>query len=265
MKKKSKPLEFHIGTIFPEFFESPLSVGIERIARVKKLVDFKVHNLRDYSPDKHKKVDDRPFGGGPGMVMRPEPFFNMVYQICGTDNLQEIKDKAEIILLTPRGELFNQKLAEEIANTKKEKVIFLCGRYEGVDNRVSEYLATREISVGDYVLSGGEPACLVVIDACVRLIKGALGCEKSKEEESYTRGLLEYPQYTRPEDYLGMKVPAVLLSGNHRLIRNWRIRKSILDTLKRRPDLIREDCLSEEELRILRNIRQSKYVRKDED
>ena len=258
MKKRSVVLQFHVGTIFPEFFEGPLSVGIERIAREKNLVNFRIHNLRDYSPDKHKKVDDRPFGGGPGMVMRPEPFFNLVFKICKKEDIKSVKRDAEIILLTPRGNLFSQKMAEKIVTSGKNKIILLCGRYEGVDNRVAEYLATEEISVGNYILSGGEPACLVVINACVRLVEGALGHEESKEEESYTRGLLEYPQYTRPEEYLGMKVPPVLLSGNHRLIKNWRMRKSILDTLERRPEIINEKLLTEEEKKLLKKLKSNK-------
>lgn len=262
MKRKNITLEFHIGTIFPEFFEGPLSVGIERIAREKNLVDFKIHNFRDYTPDKHKKVDDRPFGGGPGMVMRPEPFFNLVFSIVGSKNIEEIKRRAEIVLLSPRGKLFNQKVAEDISRSRKGKIILLCGRYEGIDNRVSEYLANMEISIGDYVLSGGEVACLVIIDTIVRLLEGALGHKESKEEESYVRGLLEYPQYTRPEEYAGMKVPDILLSGNHRLIRNWRLRRSILDTVERRPDLIEEDHLTDEELIIYKDIQKRKHLRK---
>lgn len=247
------PLEIHIGTIFTDFFNSPLSYGVERIASEKGLIYVRIHDLRDYTHLKHRKVDDKPFGGGPGMVMRPEPFFNLVFDICKSRDIDSCKSEAEIILLSPRGNLFNQKIAQELALSEK-KMILLCGRYEGVDERVSECLATREISIGDYILSGGEPACLVVLDAVVRLLPGVLGCSESKVEESYERGLLEYPQYTRPEDYEGMKVPPVLTSGNHRLIKNWRLRKSVENTFIRRPDLLRDASLTAEEKDIVDNL-----------
>lgn len=229
-------LKIHIGTIFPEFFSSPLNVGNLKRAFEKKLVEIKVHNLRDYTSDPHKKVDDRPYGGGSGMVMMPEPFFNLCFSILGTNDLNEAKKKAEILLLTPRGKLFNQAMAKKLSETDKELII-LCGRYEGVDERVAEHLATMQVSIGDYVLSGGEPAALVILDSLVRLVPGVVGDYESILDESFEENLLEYPQYTRPEDFMGFSVPKVLLSGNHRLIESFRMKRRLIDTLERRPDL----------------------------
>jgi len=238
-------IEIHIGTIFPEFFESPLKIGNLKRAIEKGLLNVFLHNLRDYTSDPHRKVDDRPYGGGPGMVMSPEPFFKLAFNIANTESLEKVRNKLEIVLFTPRGELFTQKTAVELAQLNK-KLLFLCGRYEGIDERVAEYLATRELSIGDFVLSGGEPAALVVMDAVVRLIPGVVGDQESVKDESFEKHLLEYPQYTRPEDFLGFKVPRVLLSGNHRLIKVWRLEKQIKDTYRRRPDLF-EKFLSDPE------------------
>jgi len=238
-------MEVHIGTIFPEFFESPLKIGNLRRATEKGLLKVVLHNLRDYSSDPHRKVDDRPYGGGPGMVMTPEPFFKLAFNIARTTSLEEVKNEFEIILFTPRGELFTQNTAVELANLTK-KMLFLCGRYEGIDERVAKHLATRELSIGDFVLSGGEPAALVVLDAVVRLIPGVVGDQESIKDESFEKYLLEYPQYTRPDDFLGFKVPGVLLSGNHRLIKAWRLERQIKDTYERRPDLF-EKFLSDPE------------------
>lgn len=245
--------DIHVATIFPEFFEGPLSVGLERIAREIGVARFHLHQLRDYSPDRHGKVDDRPFGGGPGMVMRPEPFFELCFALTGSRDLEHVRDQLDIVLLTPRGLPFTQQAAEALARSPKPLVL-LCGRYEGVDERVARHLATECVSVGDYVLSGGEPAALVVIDAIVRLLPGVTGCEESVVEESHSRGLLEYPQYTRPERYLGFGVPDVLLSGNHRLIANWRLTRMLADTLALRPDLLANAQLGETEMRILDSL-----------
>jgi tRNA (guanine37-N1)-methyltransferase len=229
-------IEVHIGTIFPEFFESPLKVGNLRRAIEKELLKVVLHNLRDYTSDPHRKLDDRPYGGGSGMVMKPEPFFNLAFSLANSKSLEKVRQELEIILLTPRGVLFNQEHAILLSRIKR-KMLFLCGRYEGIDERVAEHLATMQISIGDYVLSGGETAVLTVLDAIVRLIPGVVGDFESVEEESFQQSLLEYPQYTRPEDYLGFKVPKVLLSGNHRLIKAWRLERQIRDTKERRPDL----------------------------
>lgn len=243
----------HVATIFPEFFEAPLSLGLERIAAERDLVAFHVHQLRDYSPDRHRKVDDRPFGGGPGMVMRPEPFFELCFAIAGSDDVGAVREELDIVLLSPRGALFTQHKAQELAASSKPLVV-LCGRYEGVDERVAKHLATDVLSIGDYVLSGGEPAALVIIDSIVRLIPGVAGQYESVVEESHSRGLLEYPQYTRPETYRGFSVPDVLLSGNHRLIRHWRTVRALRDTAERRPDLLEKAELTKEEQRLLSSL-----------
>ncbi|MCX7832344.1 MAG: tRNA (guanosine(37)-N1)-methyltransferase TrmD [Actinobacteria bacterium] len=246
-------LEIHIATIFPEFFNSSLRVGNIKRSLEKNLVHIEIHNLRDFTSDPHKKVDDKPYGGGSGMVMTPEPFFKLCFHITGTETPEDARNLAEIILLTPRGKLFDQATAEELSKTKK-KLIFLCGRYEGIDERVAEYLSTRQISIGDYVLSGGEPAALVIIDAIVRLIPGVVGDYESVEKESFSENLLEYPQYTRPENFMGYKVPKILLSGNHRLIDAYRLERRIIDTYNRRPDLFEKFIQKKENLDIARRF-----------
>lgn len=232
-------LEIHIGTIFPEFFTSPLKVGNIRRALEKSLLKISVHDLRDFTSDPHRKVDDRPYGGGSGMVMMPEPFFNLCFHISGTCEVEEVRKRSEIVLFTPRGKVFNQKTAIALATSKKP-LILLCGRYEGVDERVAEHLATMQISLGDFILSGGEPAALAVIDAISRLIPGVVGDRESLADESFESNLLEYPQYTRPENFMGFKVPKVLLSGNHRLIEAFRLKQRLTDTMNRRPDLFKK-------------------------
>lgn len=244
-------LEIHIGTIFPEFFSSPLAVGNIKRAIQKSLMKIFIHDLRDFTPDPHRKVDDRPYGGGSGMVMLPEPFFRLCFHISGTDELEMVKNKNEIVLFTPRGEVFNQKTALELARSTKP-LIFLCGRYEGIDERVAEHLATKQISLGDFILSGGEPAALAVVDAITRLIPGVVGDKESLSEESFDKDLLEYPQYTRPEVFLGFGVPKVLLSGNHRLIESYRFRQRLIDTMKRRPDLFKRFLQDEKNLELAR-------------
>jgi tRNA (guanine37-N1)-methyltransferase len=222
-----------IITIFPELFEQPLNTSIMRLARENLVVEFHIHDLRDYTSDKRHSIDDRPYGGGAGMVMMPEPVFRAVEAV-------EIKDErpATRILLTPQGEKFNQRLARELSQEKR--LLLVCGRYEGFDERIRTGLQAREISIGDYVLTGGELPALVIIDAVVRLIPGAVGKQASVEAESFSEDLLEYPHYTRPEDFRGMKVPEVLLSGNHARIEKWRAEQALQRTIERRPDLLKK-------------------------
>jgi tRNA (guanine37-N1)-methyltransferase len=237
----------HIATIFPGYFDSIIAYGNIARALEKKLLEINIHDLRDYTDDPHGKVDDRPYGGGAGMVMKAQPFFSLCMNILGASKPEECREKAEIILLTPRGRVFNQEIAGRLAVVEKP-VFLLCGRYEGVDNRVAEVLATDEISIGDYILSGGEPAAVVILDVIARLIPGVVGTYESIIEESFSDYLLEYPQYTRPESLYGYTVPKVLLTGNHRLIDSWRMKMRIADTKERRPDLF-EKALSNEDLR----------------
>ena len=238
--KSSRRMRIEIVTIFPALFKSPLEYGTLRIAQEKGLLEIILHDLRDYTHDKHRQVDDTPYGGGAGMVMKPEPFFEAVESIADGD-LERLKSEANIILLTPQGTPFTQNRAKELA--AESRLIFLCGRYEGIDERVRELLVTEEISVGDYVVSGGELPALIVIEAVTRLIPGVLGAEYSIEEESFGPALLEYPQYTRPAEYKGLKVPEILLSGDHARVEEWRRRESIKRTLLKRPDLLDEEDL----------------------
>ena len=219
-------MEIDILTLFPEMFEPVLSSSMLGIATDKKLVRCRLTDIRDYSTDSHKKVDDRPFGGGPGMVMRPEPIFAAVEAVEKMSTTPSLR-----LLLTPQGRPFDQKYARQLS--RASRLMLICGRYEGFDERVRTGLDARELSVGPYVLGGGEIAAMVVIDAVVRLIPGALGDEMSAVEESFENGLLEYPQYTRPREFRGMKVPEVLLSGDHRRIAEWRHRQSLLRTERR--------------------------------
>jgi tRNA (guanine37-N1)-methyltransferase len=222
-------------------FVSPFDCSIIKRARECGLVEVVVHNIRDYTHDKHRTVDDYAYGGGPGMVLKPEPIFEAVESI----KKQVDYSGLSIILLTPQGRLFTQQVARELA--LRQNIMLVCGHYEGVDERVREHLITDEISIGDYVLSGGELAAMVVVDAVVRLIPGVLGSPLSFHNDSHSNGLLEYPQYTRPEVYRSWSVPAVLLSGNHGEIARWRRQQAILRTLKRRPDLAKQANLSTEE------------------
>jgi tRNA (guanine37-N1)-methyltransferase len=229
-------LRFDIITIFPEFFRETIDCGIVRRARAANVVEVKTHDLRQWTSDRHQTVDDRPFGGGDGMVLKPEPIFAGVEALTGCRLREEIRPGTRVVLLSPQGRVFSQPLALEFSEA--EQIVLLCGRYEGVDERVSEMLVTDEISIGDYVLSGGEAAAIVVVDAVVRLLPGALGSETSAVFESFSENLLDYPHYTRPPDFRGVKVPEVLLSGNHAEIEKWR-RTAALDKTKRnRPDLL---------------------------
>ncbi len=230
-------LRFDIITIFPEFFRETIDCGIVRRARNAGLVQIAAHDLRQWTTDKHHIVDDRPFGGGDGMVLKPEPIFAGVEALTGASRREDLPARTRVVLLSAQGEVFSQRLAQELAQSDSQ-IVLLCGRYEGVDERVSEALVTDEISIGDYVLSGGEPAAMVVIDAVVRLLPGALGSETSAVFESFSEGLLDYPQYTRPPEFRGMKVPEVLLSGNHAEIARWRKQAALDKTQRKRPDLL---------------------------
>ena len=223
-------MRFDIITIFPGMFEPVLNESIIKRARQKKKVAIRVHDLRAYTKDKHKKVDDRPFGGGPGMVMTPQPFFDAVKKIKGSR-------KAKVILMSPSGKRLTQKLARDLA--KQKNLILLCGHYEGVDERVREKLVDESISIGDYVLTGGEIPAMVIIDCVTRLLPGVVGKEASLTDESFEGGLLEYPHYTRPANFRGVKVPDVLLSGDHLAIKKWRQEQSRRVTRRNRPDLIK--------------------------
>ena len=232
-------MRFDIITIFPQIFKEVFDFGIVRRAVEANLVAINVHDLRDYTYDRHRQVDDRPFGGGAGMVMKPEPLFRAVEAI--TNDAAD----AKVVLLSPQGRPFAQETAQEYAAL--DRVVLICGRYEGVDERVVEHLIDDEVSIGDYVLSGGEIPAMVLLDAVTRLIPGALGCEQSAERESFSDGLLDYPHYTRPAEYRDLKTPQVLLSGNHAEIERWRRRKAIEKTLRMRPDLISEKTFSDDE------------------
>ena len=243
------PIKFHVVTIFPEMLNGYLGSSILKRAAQKDIISVSLHNLRDYSTDRHKKVDDYPYGGGSGMVMKPDPFFKIV------ESLWPEREKRMIVMLSPRGRLFTQETAMKLSHEKRD-IVFLCGRYEAIDQRVSENLVDEEFSIGDYVLTGGELPALVIIDAVARLIPGVLGDFGSTEEESFSWGLLDYPHYTRPEDFRGMTVPDVLLSGNHGEIDRWRKKQAIKATLQRRPDLLENYLLSEKDRILLDEIKE---------
>lgn len=230
-------LRFDVITIFPDFFRGAFDYGIIRRARLAKLVDIKEHDLRGWTTDKHRMVDDRPFGGGDGMVLKAEPIFAAVEDLTGASERESYAKGTRVVLLSPQGRVFTQAVASELA-LSAEHVVLICGRYEGVDERVAETLVTDEISIGDYVLSGGEPAAVVVVDAVVRLIPGALGSETSAINESFSDGLLDYPHYTRPPEFRGMRVPEVLLTGHHAEIARWRQEQALKKTGRNRPDLL---------------------------
>jgi tRNA (guanine37-N1)-methyltransferase len=228
-------------------FEESFNTGIFQRAVANGLVGVNIHNIRDYSRDKHHIVDDYPYGGGAGMIMKPEPIFEVVEQLKKETATKEVE--LSIILLTPQGRLFSQAVARELSQYRH--LIIICGHYEGVDERVHEHLATDEISIGDYVLSGGGPAAMVVVDAIVRLIPGVLGSEDSLKDDSHTDGLLEYPQYTRPAVFREWPVPDILLSGNHAQIDKWRREQAIIRTLKRRPELLDKAKLNLQERQLV--------------
>ncbi|HBR17414.1 MAG: tRNA (guanosine(37)-N1)-methyltransferase TrmD [Deltaproteobacteria bacterium RIFCSPLOWO2_12_FULL_43_16] len=239
-------MRFDILTIFPDFFGSPLKQSILGKAIEKGLIDVGIHNIRDFALDKHNTTDDSPYGGGDGMVMKVEPIVRAVEAVKGSR-----KSEVKVILTTPQGRQLNQQIAAELAQSSN--LIIICGRYEGVDERVKELVVDMEVSIGDYVLGGGEIPALVIVDAVTRLVPGVLGSDMSARDDSFSEGLLEYPQYTRPESFRGLTVPDILLSGNHQKIKNWRRRESIKRTLERRPDLLEKAQLTEEEKKAIKN------------
>ena len=246
-------MRIDILTLFPEMFRGPFEASIIARAVERQIVKLELHNLRDWGEGRHHVVDDAPYGGGAGMVLKPEPIFRAV------EAVQPLSpEPGRVVLATPQGRLLTQAIVDELAELPR--IVLICGHYEGVDERVREHLADDEISIGDYVLSGGEPAAIVLVDALVRRLPGALGSEESLVEESHAQGLLEYPQYTRPADFRGLGTPDVLLSGHHEEVRRWRRRQSLLRTARRRPDLLAralraepqdEACISDEERRWL--------------
>ena len=233
-------MKFDIVTIFPRMIDAGLEEGVVGRARERGLLDIAVHNLRDFTTDRHHVVDDVPFGGGPGMVMKPEPLFTAMDAIVARRG-----QPGAVVLLTPAGRAFSQREAKRFAAVGH--VVVLCGRYEGIDERVRERWATDEVSIGDYVLSGGELPALVIIDAVARLVPGVVGDEQSVEGDSFERGLLDYPHYTRPAEFAGMRVPEVLTSGHHGEIRRWRRQQALKRTFERRPDLVETAVLDDEE------------------
>jgi tRNA (guanine37-N1)-methyltransferase len=279
-------MRIDILTIFPDFFRGPLDYGIVRRAREARLIEIKIHDLREFTKDKHRTVDDRPFGGGEGMVLKPEPIFECVESLGRIESRDvRVSGAAEqsVILLSAQGQKLDQALARELSEL--ERLVLICGRYEGVDERISEHLADREVSVGDYVLSGGELGAAVIVDTVTRLIPGAVGNEASTKQESFTAsgearadmgcadksvratrpeapsstcgsgGLLDYPHYTRPADFRGLKVPEVLVNGNHEEIRRWRRKTALAKTLRNRPDLLGRVALSEEDRELVEEIK----------
>jgi tRNA (guanine37-N1)-methyltransferase len=231
-------MKFDIVTIFPRMFDQPLAEGVVARGVEAGFIDLKVHDLRDFTSDRHRVVDDVPYGGGPGMVMKPEPFFRAAAHISGT------RGEAKAVLLTsPQGRQLTQADAARLAGI--EHVVILCGRYEGIDDRVRQQLATEEVSIGDYVLSGGELAALVIVDVVSRLVPGVVGDQRSVEADSFSRGLLDYPHYTRPAEFQGLMVPEVLLSGHHLEIARWRAREAVRRTMALRPELLADAALDE--------------------
>ncbi len=265
-------MKIDILTIFPDFFRGTLDYGIVRRARETGLVEISIHDLRAFTKDKHRTVDDRPFGGGEGMVLKPEPIFECLESlgdVAARDQRLAASVKQSVILLSAQGRRLDQSLAAELSGL--ERIVLVCGRYEGVDERISEHLADREISIGDYVLSGGELGAAVIVDTVTRLIPGAVGNQNSTRQESFTDhaelagdgpsstcvsgGLLDYPHYTRPADYRGMTVPEVLVNGNHDQIRSWRRKTALAKTLRNRPDLLERFALSAEDKKLLTQIK----------
>ena len=242
-------MKFSIITIFPGILDAYLNEGVLKRALQKRLIEVEVHNLRDYTLDKHRSVDDYPYGGGSGMVMKPEPFFSAV------ETLHPDAAGRRVIMLSPAGKRFDQQMAVELSQEERS-IVFLCGRYEAIDERVRTSLADDEVSIGDYVLTGGEMPALVIIDAVSRLIPGVLGDEHSAEVESFTWGILDYPHYTRPPAFRGLPVPEVLLSGNHGDILRWRRKEALRRTLWRRPELLGTSELSDEDKKLLNEIKE---------
>jgi len=241
-----------VMTLFPEMFVGPLGNSIIQRARENKVIDIECVNIRDYADNKHKKVDDYPYGGGPGMVMTPQPIFDCYDNIVNKLAMEE-NENPRVIYLSPKGKTFDQQMAIELS--KEKVIVMICGHYEGIDQRVVDEFVTDEVSIGDYVLTGGEIPAMAIIDAVARLIPGVLSQDQSFEDESFYSGLLEYPQYTRPRDFRDLAVPDVLTSGDHKKIEEWRRNKSLELTFKRRPDLIKDAKLSKKDITFLNNIK----------
>ena len=242
-------MKIEVLSIFPEMFAGVLGHSILKKAAEKQAVTYDIINFRDYADNRHQTVDDYPYGGGAGMVLKPQPIFDAVEDLVNRSG----GAKPRVILMCPQGESYTQKKAEELS--KEDHLIFICGHYEGYDERIREHLVTDEISIGDYVLTGGELGAMVVIDSVVRLLPGVLGQEESHIQDSFSTGFLEHPHYTRPSEFRGMKVPEVLLSGNHRLIEEWRMKESLRRTLSRRPDLLESASLSPEQQKWLKEMK----------
>jgi tRNA (guanine37-N1)-methyltransferase len=245
-------MKFEIFTLLPEVFPPYLESSILQRARQRGLIEVNVHNIRDYTHDRHHTTDDTPYGGGGGMVMKPEPVFEAVESVLGRDVAQTQPIPVPVILLTPQGRVFTQRVAEELS--AYERIALLCGRYEGVDERIREHLVSDEISIGDYVLTGGELPALMIIDAVSRLIPGVLGDPTGAEDDSHSMGLLEYPHYTRPPEFRGWQVPEVLLSGDHGRIEKWRREQALIRTLRRRPDILEKAELSKTDKKFIENL-----------
>ena len=246
-------MQFEVFTLLPDVFPPYLESSILQRARQRGLIDVRIHNIRDYTHDRHHTTDDTPYGGGGGMVMKPEPVFEAVESVLGSESDPTQLAPVPVILLTPQGRVFTQRIAEELS--RHTRIALLCGRYEGVDERIREHLVTDEISVGDYVLTGGELPALLLIDAVSRLIPGVLGDPTGAEDDSHSMGLLEYPHYTRPPEFRGWKVPEVLLSGDHAKIEKWRREQAIQRTLRRRPDMMERAELNEVEKRFVEGLK----------
>ena len=245
-------MRFHVLTLFPEMFASPFDHGIAARARKSGAIGISLVDIRDHARDRHRTVDDYTFGGGPGMLMKPEPLFEAVEAARASANLG---DGVPVVLMSPQGRRLTQPVVEELSG--HDDLVLVCGRYEGFDERVRRYLATDEISIGDYVLGGGELAAMVLIEAVARLVEGVVGSIESTQDDSFTTGLLQHPQYTRPAEYRGMRVPDVLLSGDHAQIARWRRREALRRTLQRRPDLLQTAPLSDEDRAVLAELRAS--------
>jgi len=249
-------MQFEVFTLLPEVFPPYLDTSILNRARQRGLIDVRVHNIRDYTHDKHHTTDDTPYGGGGGMVMKPEPVFEAVESVLGFIAPPPKPVTVPVILLTPQGRVFTQRVAEELSGY--EHIALICGRYEGVDERIREQLVTDEISIGDYVLTGGELPALILIDAVSRLLPGVLGDPTGAEDDSHSMGLLEYPHYTKPPEFRGAKVPDVLASGNHAKIEKWRREQALTRTFNKRPDMLEKAELTREDIKFIEKLKTTK-------
>jgi len=257
-------MQFEVFTLLPEAFSSYIDTSILKRAQERGLININIHNIRDYTYDKHHVTDDTPYGGGGGMVMKPEPVFEAVEKVLDINPPQtsgKPDSEIPIILLTPQGRVFNQSIAKELSTYPR--IVLICGRYEGIDERIRENLVTDEISVGDYVLTGGEIPALLVIDAVSRLLPNVLGDPTGAEDDSHAMGLLEYPHYTRPPEFRGNKVPDVLLSGDHAKIDKWRREQALERTFRKRPDMLEKANLTKDDLKFLENLNQERGKKKE--